>query len=188
MSRKNWLEKNGFNADEITYIIAGEDTYAIKDWLKEQGCKFNTTLKLHSPIELDLPEGYTLIPVAFDDIAEYDNDCKEVYYYEKAKAAIERKIREAAGPSLSEYIGEVGDRLRHITAIFKSTRGFAGAYGWTNIHTFQRGEDILVWFTACDIELEYGTVVDLSGTIVRHEEFRGVKTTKINRCIIKKVE
>jgi hypothetical protein len=63
-----------------------------------------------------------------------------------------------------------------------------GNYGWTNIHTFQIGDDILVWFTAKDCSLEKGTVVDLTGTVKKHEEFRGVKTTQLSRCIIKEVE
>ena len=111
----------------------------------------------------------------------------EVFYYEDAKAKVERKVREAEGPSLSEYVGTVGERLRNLTVVYKSCRGFMGMYGWTNIYTFQHGEDILVWFTAKDCELEYGTVVDLTGTVKRHEEFRGVKTTQLSRCIIKEV-
>ena len=101
---------------------------------------------------------------------------------------IDRKIAELMGPSLSEFVGEVGERLRNYTAVFKSTRGFMGNYGWTNIHTFQVGDDILVWFTAKDCSLEKGTVVDLTGTVKKHEEFRGVKTTQLSRCIIKEVE
>lgn len=187
MFKETWLEKNGFNAEGKTYIVCGPDTYAIKDWLKKQGCKFNPILKWHSPEPFDLPEDFCLIECSFDEVAEWDDNCKEVFYHEKAKALVERKIREAEGPSLSEYIGEVGERLRNLTAVYKSCRGFMGKYGWTNIHTFQRGEDVLVWFTACDIELEYGTVVDLTGTVKKHEEFRGVKTTQLSRCIIKEV-
>lgn len=187
MNKREWLERSGFNENEITYVICGEDTYSIKDWLKEQGCKFNPVLKWHSPNLLELPEGYLLVPFSFEELAEWDENHKEACYYENAKAIVERKIREAEGPSLSEYVGEVGERLRHLTAIFKSTRGFMGKYGWTNIHTFQIGENVLVWFSACDIDLEYGTVVDLSGTVKKHEEFRGVKTTQLSRCIVKEV-
>lgn len=187
MTKEMWLEKNGFSADGNTYVIYGDDTYSIKDWLKEQGCKFNPTLKWHAPVNLELPEGYGTICLSFEDLAEWDEKCGEVYFFESAKARVERKVKEAEGPSLSEYVGEVGSRLRNLTAVFKSTRGFAGNYGWTNIHTFQRGEDILVWFTSCDLEIEYGTVVDLTGTVKKHEEFRGVKTTQLSRCIIKEV-
>ena len=189
LTKELWLEKNGFNTEtEVTYVIWGDDTYAIKDWLKEQGCKFNPVLKWHAPAPIELPEGYGMIEFQFADLAEWDPDCMEVCFYEDTKAKVERKVREAEGPSLSEFMGEVGERLRHLTAVYKSGRGFMSKYGWTNIYTFQSGENILVWFTATDCELEYGTIVDLTGTVKKHEEFRGVKTTQLSRCIIKEVE
>ena len=187
MTKELWLQKNGFNEEGITYIIFGDDTYSIKDYLKAKGCKFNPTLKWHSPVKLNLPEDFGIVEFSFDELAEWDEDLAEVFYYEDAKAKVERKVREAEGPSLSEYVGTVGERLRNLTVVYKSCRGFMGMYGWTNIYTFQHGEDILVWFTAKDCELEYGTVVDLTGTVKRHEEFRGVKTTQLSRCIIKEV-
>lgn len=189
MTKELWLEKNGFNTEtEVTYVIWGDDTYSIKDWLKEQGCKFNPVLKWHSPVQFDLPEGFGMIAFQFDELAEWDENCFDVFFYEDAKAKVERKVREAEGPSLSEFVGEVGERLRNLTAVYKSCRGFMGKYGWTNIYTFQSGENILVWFTATDCDLEYGTIVDLTGTVKKHEEFRGVKTTQLSRCIIKEVE
>lgn len=188
MTKEKWLEKNGFSELGLTYVIWGDDTYSIKDWLKEQGCKFNPTLKWHSPTPLDLPVGFGTICFSFDELGEWSDEHKDVFFYDNAKATVERKVREMEGPSLSEYVGEVGQRLRNLTAIFKSTRGFMGRYGWTNIHTFQVGEDILVWFTASDLDFEYGTIVDLTGTVKIHEEFRGVKTTQLSRCIIKEIE
>lgn len=187
MTKELWLEKNGFSKNELTYVICGEDTYSIKDWLKEQGCKFNPILKWHCAEPLELPAGFKLITFSLADLGEWNNETREMLYFDNAKAIIERKVREAEGPSLSEYVGEIGQRLRNITAIFKSARGFMGMYGWTNIYTFQSGENILVWFTQKDLDLEYGSIVDLTGTIQIHEEFRGVKTTRLSRCIIKEV-
>ena len=187
MTREMWLEKNGFSADGFTYSVFGDDTYSIKEHLKELGCKFSPLLKWHSPQPLDLPVGYGMICFSFEDIYEWDESNQTAYFYESAKAKIERAFKEAEGPSLSEYVGEVGQRLRNMTAIFKSTRGFSGAYGWTNIHTFEVGDDVLVWFTAKDLDLEKGQAVDLTGTVKKHEEFRGVKTTQLSRCIVKEV-
>lgn len=188
-TKEVWLERYGFNTEtEMTYIIYGDDTYHIKDWLKEQGCKFNPILKWHAAVPIELPEGYGMVSVSFDEVAEYSDEYKAGFFKETARALVDRKVKEAMGPSLSEYVGAAGDRLKHITAIYKSTRGFMGSYGWTNIHTFEQGHDVLVWFTQCDLPLEYGTVVDLSGTVKRHEEFRGVKTTHLSRCVVKEVK
>ena len=113
---------------------------------------------------------------------------KNAYFFETAKSFVEKMEAQAEGPSKSEYVGEVGDRLRNITAIYKSGRGFEGRFGWTNIYTFESEENVLVWFTTKELDFEKGQTVDLTGTIVAHDEFRGVKTTKINRCIVKPIE
>ena len=187
LTKEEWLEVNGFGADGRTFCVFGDDTYGIKDWLKEQGCKFNPILKWHSPEPLDIPVGYGMIGFDFDEILEWDEAEGTANYLEKAPELIDRRFREAEGPSFSEYVGQIGERLRHITAVYKSTRGFAGKYGWTNIHTFQVNDDVLVWFTACEVDLEKGSIVDLSATVKKHEEFRGVKTTQLSRCIVKEV-
>lgn len=187
LTKVEWLEKNGFNKDELTYCIYGEDTYSIKETLKEWGCKFSPLLKWHSPQPLNLPVGYGMFSISFDTIAAWDDTESTACYLEKSKEIIDRKFKEAEGPSLSEYIGTEGERLRGLTAIYKSTRGFSGNFGWTNIHTFQIGENILVWFTQKDLNFERGTTIDLTGTVKKHEEFRGVKTTQLSRCIIKEI-
>ena len=187
LTKEEWLELNGFGTDARTFCVFGDDTYSIKGWLKEQGCKFNPILKWHSPCALDVPVGYGMIGFDFDEILEWDEKASTAVYKENAPEFVDRRFKEAEGPSFSEYVGQVGERLRNLTAIYKSTRGFAGMYGWTNIHTFQIGEDVLVWFTAKDLNLEKGQVVDLTGTVKKHEEFRGTKTTQLSRCIIKEV-
>ena len=45
MTKAEYFEKNGFNEDGYTYCVVGEDTYSIKDHLKEMGGKYNPTLK-----------------------------------------------------------------------------------------------------------------------------------------------
>lgn len=188
VSKALWLKKNGFSEDGFTYAIWGDDTYSIKEWLKEQGFKFSPLLKWHSPVPIDVPVGYGLICFSFDELYKWEEENQNAYYFETAEMLVSRRFKEAEGPSLSEYVGEVGERLRDMTAIFKSARGFSGMYGWTNIYTFQRGEDILVWFTAKDLDLEKGQPVLLTGTVKKHEEFREVKTTQLSRCIVKVVE
>ena len=188
LTKEEWLELNGFDPVlGFTYCVYGDNTYAIKDWLKEQGCKFSPLLRWHSPVELDLPEGYGMIKFCFDELLQWSDAEGAGLFFEKAKEIVDRRFKEAEGPSLSEYVGQVGERLRHLSAIYKSSRGFSGMYGWTNIHTFQIGENILVWFTACEINLEKDTIVDLTATVKKHEEFRGVKTTQLSRCIIKEI-
>ena len=83
MTKAEWLEKHGFNTDGVTYCIYGEDTYAIKDWLKEQGAKYNPILKWHIPNKIELSEDFTLIPITFDEIYGWDEECEEACFFEK---------------------------------------------------------------------------------------------------------
>lgn len=184
---KEWWSKNGIGKDGLIWCITG-DTYAIKEKLKEMGCRFSPTLKWYSPIPLDLPVGYGMISFSFEDLYEWNPHTKMAYFYENAKEKVEKAFQQAAGPSLSEYIGEIGERIRNITVRYDSKRGFESKYyGWTNIYTFYSGDNCIVWFSTKELILEKGQVVDLTGTIVGQEEFRGVKTTKVNRCIIKPI-
>lgn len=187
--RVEWLEAHGFSPAGVTFVVAGENTYSIKDYLKEQGAKFDTTLKWHIAKEIELPEGFHLIPFSFETLMAWESDIDATAaYYPSAKADVEKKIQEVEGPSKSNHVGAVGDRLKNVTAVFKSARGFSGNYGWTNIYTFEIGEDILVWMTASELSLEPGQPVLLSATIKSHTEYKGVKNTQLSRCIVKEVK
>ena len=144
--------------------------------------------KWHAPEPLDVPVGYGMFGVSFDDILQWDPEVNNAFYLETAKAFMDRKFAEREQPSLSEYLGEIHERLRHITAVYKSSRGYNGMYGWTNIYTFVANNNVLVWFTSVALNIAPGTIVDLSATVIKHEEFRGVKTTRVNRCKVVPIE
>lgn len=188
MTKEQWLYKNGFNEKGITWCIYG-NTYPIKNHLKERGYKFSPLLKWHRDTPpFDLQEyDFPVISFSFDDLLFWDSKEKNAYYYENAKEKIEKAFVEAEGPSLSEYVGYVGERLYNITAIYKSRRSFLSRFGTTNIYTFESQNNVLVWFTQKELDLEKDCLIDLTGTIKKHELFRNVKTTQLSRCIIKKI-
>ncbi len=189
MTKMEWFETNGFDKNGYTYCVYGDNTYAIKDWLKEQGCRFNPLLKWHCNFPLELPEGYKMLFISYSDFMEWDEKDSAMLYYEDAKAKIERKFQEIQEPSTAEfYEGEIGERIRNVTAVFKSHRGFNGKFGYTNILTFETEKHCLVWFTATEQDLEVGDTVDITFTIKKFEEFRGVKTTQISRAKINKIQ
>ena len=187
MTKLEYFEKNGFSETGKTYVVVGEDSYSIKDWLKEQGCKYNPFLKWHSAQTFKLPKDFQWVVFDFDDIMTWNEEEEDAIYLETAKNTIEKSINLVTPPSKSEYLGAVGERLRNLTAILSSRRTFNGIYGLTYIYTFYRGNDCLVWFSQVELNIPDGSVVDLTGTVKAHEEFRGVHTTKINRCIVKEI-
>lgn len=182
--------KLGFGEDEKAYLVYGDDTFAIKDKLKELGARFDPTLKWFFSKEVELPEGYNLCEMSFDELYNYNSQTKWAEFKEDAKAIVTRRMVELKGPSTSVYYpGAEKDRIRNITAKVDSIRGFEGMYGYTSVYTFTSGDYVFVWMTSkCDLNLTVGETVDLTGTIKKFDEYMGVSQTHLTRCLVKKVE
>jgi len=59
---------------------------------------------------------------------------------------------------------------------------FDSAYGISSIITMKdENGNFFTWKTS-DIDWEEGQDVKVKGTVVKHEEYKGVKTTYISRC------
>ena len=187
MTKAEWMERNNFNINGFTWVICGNDTFVIKDELKEIGFRFSAELKWHIAEEVAIPEGYHLIQIHFDEVYEWNETYKNAYPFAAAKQKVEDRMRMYDAPSLSLFVGIEGERLRDLEVTFVSGRGFSSRYGWTNLYTFKQGENILIWFTQKDLDLEEGQTVLLTGTVKKHDEFRGVKNTQLSRCIIKEM-
>ena len=181
--------KLGFGEDEKVYLVYGDDTFAIKDQLKEMGARFDPTLKWFFSKEVELPEGYKLYAMSFDDLYDYNINTKWANFKEDAKDIVKRKMVELKGPSTTIYYpGNEKDRIRNITAKVASIRGFEGMYGYTSIYTFTSGDYVFVWMTSKSLNVAAGDTVDLTGTIKKFDEYMGVKQTHLTRCIVKSVE
>lgn len=182
--------KLGFGEDEKAYLVYGDDTFAIKDKLKELGARFDPTLKWFFPKEVALPEGYKLCEMSFDELYTYNPRTKWAEFKEDAKAIVTRRMVELKGPSNSKfYPAAEKDRIRNITAKVKSIRGFEGMYGYTAVYTFTSEDYIFIWMTSkCDLDLSVGDTVDLTGTIKKFDEYMGEKNTYLTRCIVKNIK
>ena len=182
--------KLGFGEDEKAYLVYGDDTFAIKDKLKELGARFDPTLKWFFSKEVELPEGYKLCAMSFDELYNYNPQSKWAEFKEDAKAIVSRRMAELKGPSTSVYYpGVEKERIRNITAKVDSIRGFEGMYGYTSVYTFTSGDYVFVWMTSkCDMGLTVGETVDLTGTIKKFDEYMGIRNTYLTRCLVKKVE
>ena len=180
-----FCKKNGFNKEEnCTYIVIG-DSYSVKDYLKESGCKYDKALGWHTPVRIDLPDSISLHKVMLEDIITVDKYGNVNYNYNIEDYIKEIKNEYTREMSDSEYYaGEIGDRIKEITVTVKKVRGFSGRFGWTNIYTFLYEDCELVWFTSTNKELEEGDVVGLTGTIKEFKEYNGVKQTVLTRCHI----
>lgn len=101
-----------------------------------------------------------------------------VYTRLKAKAA-----RDARPVSLV-HVGTIGERIT-VKVTLDEVQAIAGSYGTTTIHKFRSGSADLVWFcSGTPLDIEPGQSVEIVGTVKKHGEFRGSKTTTINRVKI----
>ena len=182
--RNKWLESNGFDAEGYTYILVGLDSYAIKDELKEAGWKYNSFIRWHNAEAGEYAENAVKVhwsdfysTTAWGDMHPLPDAQK------KADAMIKGDEEKEELPS--EWIGEVGDRIKELPVTLVGVYGFNGRYGYSQVVKFITEEgNQLTWFTAVNITVEKGAKCFLSGTIKKHDEYKGQKATIVTRCKI----
>ena len=188
-NKKARLVEWGYDPENpVIYLVGGGSTFEIKDWLKENGCKFCKELGWYSNNIFDVPDGYKFATIDFLDVYEWMPLTQRFEIKENAKQIADAALATLLPPSKSEYIGEIKERLRNINAILTSTRFMNGYYGTSIIYTFKNDENILTWITTSEQDIEIGDHCLLTGTVKDHKEYNGEKVTYLNRCIIKKGE
>ncbi len=181
-NRVKWLEENGFNADEVTYVYAGADSYQIKDELKEAGFRFSGTLKWHKATR-DEKYADNLIEVKLSDLAQWSAWGKASFNPD-AQKIVEEKIAAVQPESTSEWIGEVGDKVKDIKVQLIRKYSMDGRYGLTTLYSFQdESGNILNWWTTSYKEIEVGQWTTIkTATIKKLDEYKGVKQTVLTRA------
>lgn len=186
-NKKALLAQFGYNSDSpFVYIVVGEDTYNIKDELKNAGARFERSLGWYTASPIEVPEGYSQIAIPFDEVYDWNPLTKKISIKEEATEIVEKIQNENKPESASEYIGEIKERVRDLEVTVVGSRSIDGAYGTSNIYTFKEHENIIVWFTTSYQEINVGDELLLTGTVKSHDEYKGVKQTKMTRCILKK--
>lgn len=181
------LEKFGYNTENPqVFIVVGDNTYAIKDDLKAAGARFEKSLGWYFTHEVEVPDGYNLAPARFDDIFEWNPLTKKISIKEDIKDVVSAAIAPYLPKSNSEWVGDIKERLRDLKVTLTSIHTVDGYYGTSVIYTFKQNENVLVWMTTSYQELEVGDTITLTGTVKDHDEYKGVKQTKLSRCIVKK--
>ena len=130
--------------------------------------------------------------------AEHAEEMARAEAERKAKEEAERIAREkaeaeeAARKAISQYIGEVGEKIELSVILEKiawyeapSFRGFGMDARY--IYTFRNDHgDAIVWKTTKGLMTERGEAVKLKGTIKELSEYDGEKQTVLTRCKIEK--
>lgn len=193
--KEDWMQKNGFNKEGITYVITGGNTFEIKDTLKTMGCKFSPLLKWHSPEKITL-DGFELVPFTFDELYSWMPMDKNVMACETAKTIVKERLSPFTTANIvlasnlmdAEWLGEVGDRLRKIPAKIVGKKEINNQNGCFTLFTFESGNSVLCWFTSATKFEQVGDEVLLSATVKSHKIYEGQKQTYVNRCLMYPIE
>lgn len=183
---KEWMAKEGFNGEGITYIVLG-NTYEIKEDLKAHGAKFNYLLGWHMPNA----EGYDAVPVKLEQVTSHLYNGRLDYLYDdaaelvkKLKEVAEQELKAKNGEHISEYIGTIGERREFVCKMigcFAYETNYS-YYGETNyIYKFvDVNGDIIVWNTSNYLEKDKDEY-RFKATVKEHSEYKGEKQTVVNR-------
>lgn len=172
-----WCYFKAFNSQRITYCILG-NTYAIKDKLKEAGCKYHEQLGWHCYETLSLPSAYQIEPVTFDDAYVWDKD--------KHKALPREAVKRLEGvvPAI-EWAGDIGDTLENIETTLVKRVSFQNKYGTSWIYTFvtDDGKNVLVWTTKTNLGIQEGCTATLVKAKIKNlETYKDTKQTVIKNA------
>ena len=189
VNKKALLEKFGFDAENpMVYLVAGGNTYSIKDELKTRGGRYNADFNWYFTKETEVPEGFELVTVNVDDVYDWFPQTKRLELKENAKKVADAAKAQIKTHSNSEFIGKVKERLRDLKVTLTEARAVSSAYGESVLFTFTQGENVLVWFTSCPPDEDKAIVGHeylLTATVKDHKLYDGVKQTYVNRCILK---
>ena len=187
ITKTEWLEANGFSEYGVTYLVLG-NSYPIKDELKEAGFKFSTLLRWHcGNCDFELPENCHYKELQYEDIFIWSEEDNVTFMKEGAR----EKIEEIFNPKVeyhSDYVGEIGERLRNVKVSIRTIGGFDSAYGYKWVYTFEdESGNLFTWFTTVQQAVSCDDVFSLTGTIKAHVEYKGARTTQLTRCKLETV-
>lgn len=95
--------------------------------------------------------------------------------------AKERELRRTRERAASQWLGQVGERLRGLLVTQESAR----VVGELVLLKFRdEAGNVLTWFTGSGSGLQNGEQCRLDGTVKRHTEYQGVHETRLSRCRI----
>ena len=174
---KTEKEVLGFSKGFIT-IFKG-NTYEDKEYFKESKARYarfwGWYFTSEDIIPDDIPEDVEPIKLPWELVGNEDGTLK---FESEVTAAVESLVYE---PDISEYQGEVGDRIDVILTVERAIT-LDGFYGPSTMHVFRDYDgNCYVWTTAArswEVDSEH----HIAGTIKEHKLYKGVKQTILSRC------
>ena len=127
-------------------------------------------------VPADLPEDIQPIQLPWELVGNTDGTLK-----------IEKLVRQAVDsvlfePSLSQYVGQIGERIEEEITVIKNVK-IENKFAITTIHIMENEDgNIFVWKTSSKNWPE-GSRKKIRGTVKEHELYKGVRQTHLTRCV-----
>lgn len=127
-------------------------------------------------------------------LASYAASMVSSYLRDRDKLTRKQTLREKIGANRpSEHVGEIKKRDTWDAYIIRKS-GFEGRYGWTTVLGLMTTDgDVLTWFASgdpsyknSDDEPAVGDHVSITGTVKKHDEYKGEAQTAVTRCKLTK--
>lgn len=96
----------------------------------------------------------------------------------------------AAMPKCDTHVGTIKQRLT-VTARLDFVTGYETQYGYTTVLKFRTESGALLVWKASSTDVDrscVGKTYTLTGTIVKHDEYKGEKQTMVNRCKLVEIQ
>lgn len=185
------IAKMGFGKEGDEYVIyrVVGDTYAIKDALKELGCRYAPIIGWYSSNEL---ADYETQRLTFNQVAYVcdngsvhfrTNDVEELFIENIRKA--ERKAEIA---KTSQHIGNVGDKIA-VEGIAKLVARWETSFLGHEVTTLKyvindKDGNQYTWTTSSG-SLKQGETITISAIVKAHAEYDGIKQTVLKNCKVR---
>lgn len=105
------------------------------------------------------------------------------------KAYEEKKRAQDAEKEVSDYISEVGQRIKvNVKDGLKCVSSWGSIYGMTYLYKFtDENNNVCIWYSSKGLDDE-DLVDTVTGTVKDHSEYNGVKQTVLTRCKVTRKE
>ena len=182
--KADWLKKNGYNKNEVTFVYFPKDSFEIKEQLKENNFIFDKVLFWHCA---EVPNGFEdkVFEVSFNEIGQYQPN-GEGSYYTGTKDKIVEMMKEHRPAPASKWIGEVKERIYNLPVKVKGIVKYNNFYGEGSIVTFETVEgNLCKWFTQVYLPFIIGDNVVINGTVkelINDKYEDDAEVTILTRC------
>lgn len=168
----------GFHNDYITILKGDSEPWG--DWLSERGARYARWWGWYFPstalVPMDLPVTLTPIKLPWDSVSR-----NTILKPETELADIINSL--LYDPSPSNYIGQVGERIKINITVTKAVKLLDDRYGPKNLYEMRdANNNIYVWITTLNRLVE-GESATIKGIVKEHKKYKNTKQTILTRCV-----